>query len=297
MQKNPVPADQTREMFKAVEPRPALERALDALNRLPPFSPVLNRLMGELVRESASFAKMAELIESDAVLAGNVLRVVNSPLYGLRSTVNSVRHAISVLGLAQLRNIVLGLSVARLWSNVRGPAGWSVAHFNRHAVAVAQLSDLIAVELDIEYAEGAFTAGLLHDIGKLLIAVSFPSEYLDIDQLAGSDWRKEMAFEELILGFRHAELSAAALERWDLPAPIREAVARHHGAPDGDRSALAGVVDLADTVANELGHGSRAAVAAFGDAMETLAGKGLADEAARLLSEFDRTFGSIRQFF
>jgi putative nucleotidyltransferase with HDIG domain len=117
-----------------------------------------------------------------------------------------------------------------------------LAHFNRHAVAVALLSDLIAMEVDVEYPEGAFTAGLLHDIGKLLIAVSFPSEFLDIDNLTGADWEKETGFEELILGVRHADLSAAALERWNLPAPIREAVAGHHDALGTGRIRLSGVV-------------------------------------------------------
>lgn len=284
-------------MTEAVETCPAFQRALGALASLPPFSPVLNRLTGEMARESVSFAKLAELIESDAVLAGNVLRVVNSALYGLRSTVSSVRHAISILGLNKLRNLVLGLSVSRLWTKVHGPVGWSMAHFNRHAVAVALLSDLIAMEVDVEYPEGAFTAGLLHDIGKLLIAVSFPSEFLDIDNLTGADLEKETGFEELILGVRHADLSAAALERWNLPAPIREAVAGHHDALGTGRIRLSGVVHLADAAANALGHGSRTAVIAMGDVAEILTHAVPEERTSVLLAEFGRAFGAIRQFF
>ena len=96
---------------------------MKSLGRLPPFSPVLHRLMGELALDAVSFEKLAEVIERDTVLASNVLRVVNSSLYGMRAKVNSVRHGVSMLGIANLRNIVLNLSVSQLWNRIRTPAG------------------------------------------------------------------------------------------------------------------------------------------------------------------------------
>lgn len=273
------------------------QKALNNLALLPPFSPILNRLTGEMAQESVSFARLGDLIESDTVLAGNVLRVVNSPLYGLRATVNSVRHAVAILGLDKLRNIVLGLSVSRLWSKVRAPAGWSMAQFNRHSVAAAILADLVAVECRVDYAEGAFTAGLLHDVGKLLIAITFPTEFVEIDRGCGGDWRREQAHEFDLLGLHHAELSAAALARWNLPAPITAAVKDHHEPLDGAPLTLAGAVQLADAAVNELGHGYRPAIAPSGDPASTLAAHVPADRVDRLLGEFDRSFQAIRAMF
>jgi len=272
-------------------------QAMKGISKLPPFSPVLNRLTGEMAREAVSFAKLAELIETDAVLAGNVLRVVNSPLYGLRAEVSSVRHAVSILGLSKLRNIVLSLSVSQLWNHVRTPAGWSMSHFNRHSLAVAMLADLLALETGIEYAEGAFSAGLLHDMGKLLIAVAFPDQTLAIDRLAGPDWHQANFYEETVLELSHAELSAAALTRWNLPVPIVDGVLNHHTPPAGGRLALANVLYAADCAANECGHGSRAAVVEGTDPAAYLAEIGLAQRAESLLDEFHRSFKAIREFF
>ena len=102
----------------------------------------MNRLIASLASEDVSFAKIADLIEKDTVLAGNILKLVNSALYGLAGTVNSIRHAVSLLGITKLRNAALSMSVARMWSQVKTPPGWSTPNFNQHSVGVGILSDL-----------------------------------------------------------------------------------------------------------------------------------------------------------
>jgi HD-like signal output (HDOD) protein len=87
------------------------EKALGQLGKLPPFSPVLSKLMASLADEDVSFSEIAGWIEKDTVLAGNMLRLVNSALYGLRGTVNSVRHAVSLLGLSRIRNTAMSISL------------------------------------------------------------------------------------------------------------------------------------------------------------------------------------------
>src|SRR5580658_3313142 len=141
------------------------ERSLLALGQLPPFSPILNRLIASLAHEDVSFAKIADLIEKDTVLAGNILRLVNSALFGLPGTINSIRHAVSLLGITKLRNATLSMSVARMWNQLKTPPGWSTARFNLHSVGVAIMADLIGQRVAVGYAEGAFAAGLFHDLG------------------------------------------------------------------------------------------------------------------------------------
>ena len=114
-------------MTGSAAPSDVRDQALRALAKLPPFSPILNRLIASLAQEDISFAKISDLIEKDTVLAGNVLRLVNSALYGLRGTVNSIRHAVALLGIAKLRNATLSMSVARMWSQVKTPPGWAMA--------------------------------------------------------------------------------------------------------------------------------------------------------------------------
>jgi HD-like signal output (HDOD) protein len=275
-----------------------LERALHGLEQLPPFSPVLNRLMATMAREDVSFAQVAALIESDTVLAGNVLKVVNSALYGLQGTVNSVRHAVAILGVDRLRNLSLSFSIARMWVHVRTPEGWSGAKFNLHSLATGVLSDLLAQRSAVPYPEGAFVAGLLHDVGKLLIATSLPAEFGGIQWLLKEGERSELECEMEMLGTTHAELSGAALERWNLPAPIRLAAVFHHDPEEADhgRLHLGHVICAADRLANELGH----QVSPYWGrsprpegVFETL---DVGERMPRLLEEFEAEFAPVKAF-
>jgi len=212
----------------ATVPLDSRERAIRCLGQLPPFSPMLTRLMASLAREDVSFASVAELIEKDTVLAGNVLRLVNSALYGRRGTVNSVRHAVALLGISKLRNTTLTLSVTRLWRHVKTPDGWSMAQFNLHSVAVAILADLLSQYRRVQYPEGAFAAGLFHDLGRLLIAIALPGDYAQMMQLHQTQHIGLRELEMQIVGWEHAELSAQALAVWNLPEAIQMAVRYHH---------------------------------------------------------------------
>ena len=109
------------------------EKALESLRQLPPFSPVFAKLMESLSNENVSVSELADWIEKDAIIAGQLLRTVNSSAYGIRGTVASVRHAIAVLGISKLRNLALGLSVLRIFSRVRMPKSWSTSRYNLHS--------------------------------------------------------------------------------------------------------------------------------------------------------------------
>ncbi len=216
--------------------------------------------MASLANEDVSFAELASVIERDTVLSGNVLRLVNSALYGRRGTVSSVRGAISILGIVKLRKYVLGMSVSRLWAKVAVPQSWNMERFNDHSVAVAILSDAIVQKGRFDYPEGAFAAGLLHDLGRLMIATACPAEYLQITTLARSTNRRLEEIETEVLDINHAELSAAALQRWGLPPPVQKAVLYHHrSATDPSTSSgsvlpLSRAVELADHLAVDSGH-------------------------------------------
>ena len=204
------------------------ERAAKTLGSLPPFSPILNQLLADLGKDNASYAKLSDLIEKDTVIAGNVLRMVNSGLYGRRGVINSVRNAVAILGLNKLRNIVLGLSVSRMWSQLKIAGGFSAKRLNLHSVATAILADQLAGALPVHYPEGAFLAGLFHDLGKMLIAVGMAEEFGHIQYRYRVSEASYRDCEHEILGLTHEELSAAALLNWNLPEPIQTAVLLHH---------------------------------------------------------------------
>ncbi len=276
------------------------ERALRCLDQLPPFSPIIGRVLATMANEDVSFGALAELIEKDAVLAGNVLRLVNSAAYGRSGTINSVRHAVSLVGLGKLRNLVLGMQISRLWSRARLPASWCVADFNLHSVSTAVLADLLAQRLRVTYPEGAFAAGLLHDLGKLVIAIALLGEYQAIERLFALGGATMEECEMEILGMTHAQLSAAALAQWNLPGPIVTAVAHHHSGAIASKGAveLGDLVQAADKAANQFGYLiSPTTAEASGDPRESFSTLGLADGAAPVLHEFQSEFETIRTCF
>jgi putative nucleotidyltransferase with HDIG domain len=277
------------------------QRALDALGKLPPFSPILNKLLASLAGEDVSFTKLGDLMEKDTVVAGNVLHLVNSALYGRRTNINSVRHALSILGLEKVRNAVLGMSISRMWNQTRTPADWSMARFNRHSASVAILSDLMAQRLPVTYAEGAFVAGLFHDIGRLLIALGLPAEFARVLESYEQTDRSWIECEQETLGFGHPELSAEALAAWKLPEPIQQAVRDHHNPgpfQPGAEIPLSCVLDAANRYANSVGESILTGQKKDRSSAAWIEPFGLApEEVERLLADFDAEHKAMEQFF
>lgn len=280
-------------------------RALGSLGQLPPFSSILNRLLASLAREDVSFGSIGDLIEKDTVLAGNVLRLVNSALYGRRGSVNSVRHAVSLLGINKLRNATLGMSVTRMWNQVHTPYGWSMARFNLHSVGTAMLADELSQAGDIDYAEGAFAAGLFHDLGQLLIAIGLPEEHDQITRLISGGGFSRCQCEREVLGFTHADLSGDALTVWNLPEEIRTAV-RHHHRPDAAppteaQISLSSLIAAADELLNAFGYTVEGSLstdqAAIDRAMTRLEALGLDTPLSLLLETFSTEFEAMRAMF
>jgi HD-like signal output (HDOD) protein len=277
-------------------------RAIRCLGELPPFSPILNRLLASLAKEDVSFNKLGDLIEKDPVMAGNLLHLVNSALYARRGSINSVRHALSLLGINKLRNAVLGMSITRMWNQVKAPPSWSMARFNMHSSACAILSDMLSQKLSVDYAEGAFVAGLLHDVGRLLIALGLTEEYGQILQM-NEDGKPLLECEFEVTGLTHPELSAEALAHWNLPEAIRNAVLYHH-TPLLDPTAigpeevrLSRVLDAANQYVNSMGVSisKKCTETADGTLVESL---GLSqDQLQTVLTDFKAEYEAMSAFF
>lgn len=275
------------------------ERAITALNQLPPFSPTLNRLLATLAKEDTSVAEIAGIVEKDTVLAGQVLKLVNSALFARSGTINSVSHAVAILGLNRLRNLALSMSVIRLWKQMRAPEAWSPAAFNLHSVATAILADGLAQRLDVHYPEGAFIAGLLHGMGKMLIAFALPAEFQAMLGEYG-EGRAAEVIEHKFLGCSHSELAAMALAQWKLPLEVQRAVKHQHEwlpMREGKRE-LSSVLHIAHDLAHQLEMGFDSCVVLEQPAIEVVFGDlGLAPEMDRILGAFRKELEALRAFF
>jgi HD-like signal output (HDOD) protein len=206
---------------------------LQVLRDLPPFSPALNRLLATLSNENASTALIIAIVESDPVLAGNVLKLVNSAAFDRRHAVNSIHHAVTLIGIDKLRNMVFGSSIANLSNRLKTPPEWSTNRFNLHSVACGVMCDALTEHLELDYADCAFTAGLFHDVGEMLIAVGMHDAHAKIKALYAAQFGTKLECEQSAMGISHADLSADALAFWKLPAALQR-VARFHHEPAKD---------------------------------------------------------------
>jgi len=229
--------------------------ALGAADRLPLFSVVLQRSLQQFsAGDNLSVGALADTIEQDVVIAGNILAVANSALYGQHGPAVSVRAAIARLGIHKTRNALLGLSIAKAFRSVKIPGKWSSARFNAHSLATATISDLLVQSKHTGDSEWAFTAGLLHDVGLLLIGAGLPTEFMTLQENAAADHQLVHREREL-LGFTHFELSAELLATWNCPVSVQEA-ARFCERPSFDYGApfnLGAAVKTASLLADAAG--------------------------------------------
>jgi HD-like signal output (HDOD) protein len=203
-------------------------QTLRCLDRLPKMSPMLTQLLAQLSRPNCEVSQLVGTVERDPMLSGQILRLANSAIFGRLRPVSSVRHAVAMIGTGALRKFALGSSISNLFSRTKLARHFSLRRFNVHSVATATLLELLSEELPFESGEDAFLAGLMHDIGKLLVAASFPQQYDDILGLTAVNGATLIEAERDILGIDHAELSSLAILRWELSEAIQSAACYHH---------------------------------------------------------------------
>lgn len=174
------------------------------------------------------FAEVAAVIEKDPVLTSRVLQIANSALFNRGVTIVRVRHAVAHLGIMPLRAYAVGWTLIGVFRRFRTPKFWDHKAFLAHSVAVGSLSEQLAQTLDPEHCNEAYIAGLIHDIGKLILAVTLPEEYSRVIAEARVSEQPAREVELYLLGIDHSELSGIAAQNWHLPEAICTAVRYHH---------------------------------------------------------------------
>ncbi len=207
----------------------SLKKLIEGLTTVPSVPALYQELMTLLQSGDASVDKAAQIITQDMGMVTKILQVVNSPLYGLRAHISSPSQAVALLGLDAIKSLVLSTKVLSQFDQSKLPF-FSLDVLWMHGMAVGAHARAIAREehADRGMQEDAFTAGLLHDVGTLVLATNLPDKYTEMlaaMQNCGSfDWEAERN----VLGCTHGELGGYLLGSWGLNEPVVEAVAFHH---------------------------------------------------------------------
>lgn len=227
--------------------REALARDISTLPSLPT---VVVQLQALLQQHDAPLDSFANALQLDQALSIKVLQLANSPFYGLSNRIGSVRDAINVLGLRQLSTLVLAAALTVQFEQLHGKA-LHIDAFWRHSIACAVAARQLA-RLQGMNEPAAFTAGLLHDVGRLLVDSRHPEDAAKILAWADSEDIPYCDAELALTGIHHAELGRWVCEHWHFAPEITEAIARHHHVGASASVSLADVVHVADALAHAL---------------------------------------------
>ena len=199
-----------------------------------------------------SFEEIGKVISQDSALCARLLRIVNSSFFGFSSKVETILHAVTIVGMAQLRDLALATAII---SNFKGLKKNTVdmKSFWRHSIAVGLAGRVIGIYIKESNSERFYVLGLLHDLGRLLLYLSVPEEMNRVLEANEGEEGLLHVAEREILGCDHAEVGAELLRRWNLPDRLVEGVRYHHNPSSASQYPLeAAVTHVADIVAQAL---------------------------------------------
>jgi putative nucleotidyltransferase with HDIG domain len=225
------------------------------VKNLPPVSHAALKLISLLDKPAVDNDEIVQIIKYDNVLTAKLLRACNAPSFGLGESVSSVDQAVLILGHQQIFHMVMTLSFGGVMTVATMAYTMEMNELWEHSLASAMATETVLEQLPELDAEPnvAFTASLLHDIGKLVLAQTLKAEELaEIRDRIGRKQISGTEAEREVLGLDHADVGAALLENWRLPGNIVEATANHHRPLLKPRPALSAVVHITNAITHEV---------------------------------------------
>lgn len=237
--------------------REEIAAILREVKNLPTLPDVAARVLELSEDPDVSPRTLADTVERDPAIATRLLKLVNSPYFGIRGTVVSIHQALVFLGVSNLRNLVLSTCVMDLFSKDGEVGSFSRSDLWLHSLATAITARELAKATRTGDPEVAFTAGLIHDVGKVVIDRYFHEEFTRIVQLMDTHHTVMVDAEIAVIGMDHAEVGYFLTQHWSLPTVLQEAVGFHHSPRRAaQHQKLAALIGYADHVVRELKQGN-----------------------------------------
>lgn len=232
--------------------RAAIRARVEGLTKVVTIPAGVDRIIAKINSGGATAAEIAADLGEDPVLAVKVLKLVNSGFYGFRHPITTITHALVMLGLDVVKNLVLTASVV----DVVDAMNRMMAGLWLHSIGTARAASAIAECLDMPNPEEHALAGLLHDVGKVVIAQVFPADYGKITALVAERGCLQLDAEHEVLGVTHAEVGFWLLRKWSLPDTLVYPIAYHHSFhPRRDHADRTAIVHVADILCRALAIG------------------------------------------
>jgi HD-like signal output (HDOD) protein len=245
-------ADHGRDMISTTA---ELEELVDNTVSIPTIPAVLNEINQVFHSPDGSAKDAAKVIERDPAIAAKVLRLVNSSFYGLKHPVSAIQLACSILGLKTIRNLVVQATVLETFANVPALEGFDAAWLWDHSFKTALAARMLAERSPTGHRLGkddAYTCGLIHDVGKMVLLESQTGQFGEALQLSRSACIPLAKAEGEVFGFTHAHVGGLLAQRWKLAEAVQAAVMYHHSpATNPEDWARSFLIKAANTVAHQ----------------------------------------------
>lgn len=231
-----------------------IRRLVVEMDKLPSIPSIYAEMVEKLKREDVSIDEIGEVIAKDPSITAKLLKLVNSAFFGLSQQVASPSEAAAYLGIDTMKALVLGVNAFGSLQETQ-VAGFSMEKVWKHSLAVAGIGRRIIESEDTprNYRDETFVAGMLHDLGKVVLAVNSPSDYEQVIARANREGQPLFAVEEDVFGANHGDVAGYILNLWGLPSRVVDAITHHH------HPELSGADGLNPTIAvhlaNEVAHG------------------------------------------
>ena len=224
-----------------------LVRQLDDLPSLPA---VVMELLSCIDQEEVDISVLAKKVSHDQALTAKTLRLANSSTYGLQVKVTTIQQAITFLGFQTTRNLITAAAVTGCFPQGKC-AGFNDKAFWRHSIATAACARVLARRMRFNQ-DYAFTAGLLHDIGRLVLVTLYPEQYAAVLARARADDSELLAAEQAVLGLDHVAAGLLLAEHWQFSDTIRMALAHHHDPDSKGAGLLATIIHISNAIVHAL---------------------------------------------
>ena len=226
------------------------EQLMDSVRDLPSLPAVVMELLGSIDQENIDISVLARKVALDQALTAKTLRLANSSAFGLQLKVTTIQQAITFLGFQTTRNLITAAALSVSFPNGRCP-GFDDRAFWRHSIASAACARALARRMRFNQ-DFAFTAGLLHDIGRLVLVSAHPDAYREVlawRAAESCEWREA---ERAVLGLDHVDAGVALAGHWHFSDTMRQAIACHHAPETPGAGMLAAIVHVADAIVHAL---------------------------------------------
>jgi HD-like signal output (HDOD) protein len=234
----------------------ALKQVVDKITGLPTLPDMLTKINRLMMNPKTSAKEVAQVISSDPSITARVLRVVNSSFYGFPNRISTITHAIVILGFNTVKSIVLSSSIFEVFRKEEGGSEFDRNEFWRHSVGVGAAARAIGKRTGFDATEELFIAGLVHDVGKIILDQHLHDVFADV--LAIVEQRDCLFYdaEMEVLGVTHADIGKWLFEKWNLSPGILACTSFHHNPTlAADNADAVAIIHLADVICKAIGFG------------------------------------------